>query len=145
MTSTKYHPPLSKPCLCSSGMNLLQISVYVFNHLFGPERRMLCGRMSLLPNVEMIGIDRAFSGLPPLLKTCTNFSVIHLLVFSTSSAVRGILSSLSCRAESPVQTTKSMLSLMFSSIHLKVAFIRANGVSQSEVSAPYVPARPLPL
>lgn len=119
-------------------MNLLQVLVYAFNHWLGPEVRILCGRMSLFPKVGMIGIVKELEALAlsSSLKTFANLFAIHLFVASTSSAFRGIFSSLSCRAESPVHTTKSMLSFRFSSIHLKVAFMRAKGVSQSEVSAP---------
>jgi len=112
------------------------MSVYDLSHLLGPDKRMLCGRTSLLPNVETIGIVKALSDPWEAVKTSSNFSTIHLFVLRTWSAFRGTFSSLSCLAESPVHIMKSMSSLILSPIHLKVSFIRLNGESQSEVSAP---------
>ena len=60
----------------------------------------------------------------------------NLFSDSTCSALRGCDSSLSCRALSPVHSTKSMLSARLAWIQEKVALIRAKGESQSVVSAP---------
>jgi len=100
---------------------------------------MLCGRKSLLPNVGITGIDilcLGSSGSRPFPKVSANLEAIKLFVFIASAAVRGIRSSLSCREESPVHTTKSTLSLRFSEIHLKVSLTKEIGESQSDVSAP---------
>lgn len=100
---------------------------------------MLWGRKSLLPKVGITGIDMSYLGsskCKPLPKVSANLVAIKLFVFIASAAVRGIRSSLSCRDESPVHTTKSTLSLIFSAIHLKVSLTSEIGESQSEVSAP---------
>lgn len=53
-----------------------------------------------------------------------------------SAAVRGWSSSLSWRAESPVQMTKSISSLRCSAIQSKVASTREKELSQPESSVP---------
>lgn len=102
---------------------------------------MLWGRKSLLPKVGTTGMERRASWVAE--KVSTNLSATKRFEASTSAVVRGCFSSLSWRAESPVQTTKSTLSRRLSVIQSKVALTREKGESQSVVSAPYVPARPL--
>lgn len=143
ITSTKNQPPRSKPCLCSSGIKGLQISAYALVHLLGPLKNRLWGKMSLLPKLGIMGI--AYWSPPCLLsdpKTSLNLFTRNWFWPMTWSTLLGIVSSLSCLAESPVHMTKSMSSLMFFSIHLKVALIRLIGESQSLVSAPQYPAGP---
>ena len=104
------------------------------------------------------------SGFP---KTSIIPSVIRRFSMKIWLSLRGILTSLSCLAESPVQMTKStsyislvslllfaqmsgfrraekLTSLRFSLIQAKVSFTKLNGVSQPVAPAPKTPASPLP-
>lgn len=93
---------------------------------------MLCGRMSLFPKLGTTGMES-----PCLSENVSaNLSASRRLVLRTCAGERGMFSSESWRALSPVQTTKSMSSRMLAVIQSKVALRSEMGASQSEVSAP---------